>query len=101
MISSRELKSKELININNGKSLGFVSDIEINLEKARIDALIVPGQKSSFFGMFSGSSETEIKWKDVKIIGEDVILVALPIIRDPMEAKDLQSLKETDESIDL
>ena len=93
MISSRELKNKEIINVNNGKSLGFVTDIEINLEKARIDALIVPGQKNSFFGMFSGSGETEIKWKDVKVIGEDVILVNLQVLKETAETK------ETDEFI--
>ncbi|MBR6700464.1 MAG: YlmC/YmxH family sporulation protein [Firmicutes bacterium] len=93
MISSRELKNKEIININNGKSMGFVTDIDINLEKARIDALIVPGQKSSFFGMFSSPAETAIKWKDVKIIGEDVILVDHPQPMDPEE------IKETDEYI--
>lgn len=77
MISSRELKNKEIINMSSGKSMGFVSDIEINLDKARIDALIVPGQRS-FLGMFAKNEEIEIKWKDVKIIGEDVILVNLP-----------------------
>jgi len=93
LISSRELKNKEIININNGKSMGFVTDIEINLEKARIDALIVPGQKSSFFGMFSSPGETTIKWKDVKVVGEDVILVDHPQTREPEE------IKETDEYI--
>ena len=84
LISSRELKNKEIINMSSGKSLGFVSDIEINLDKARIDALIVPGQRS-FLGMFVKNDEIEIKWKDVKIIGEDVILANLPAAEYPEE----------------
>ena len=77
MISSRELKNREIINMSNGRSLGFASDIEINLEKSRIDALIVHGEHVGFLNMFSKAQEIEIKWRDVKIIGEDVILVNL------------------------
>jgi len=74
MISTQDIKNKELINIFDGKSLGYVSDIEIDLEKGRIDALIVPAQ-SGFFSLFSKENEYIIKWKDIKKIGEDVILV--------------------------
>ncbi len=74
MISTQDIRDKELINIFDGKSLGYVSDIEINLEKGRIEALIVPAQ-SGFFSLFSRENEYIIKWKDIKKIGEDVILV--------------------------
>jgi YlmC/YmxH family sporulation protein len=74
MISTQDIRDKELINIYDGKSLGYVSDVEINLEKGRIEALIVPAQ-SGFFSLFSRENEYIIKWKDIKKIGEDVILV--------------------------
>ena len=75
MISTQDLKSKEVINIYDGKSLGFVYDIEVNLEKGIIEGIIVPVQKSffSFFG--KGDRDYVIKWKDIKRIGDDVILV--------------------------
>ncbi|HWQ79150.1 MAG TPA: YlmC/YmxH family sporulation protein [Anaerovoracaceae bacterium] len=75
MISTQDLKNKEVINIYDGKSLGFVYDIEINLEKGTIEGIIVPAQKSflSFFGW--RDSDYIIKWKDIKRIGDDVILV--------------------------
>lgn len=73
MISTQEIRDKEIINILDGKSLGYVSDIEINLERGRIEALIVPSQRG-LFGMFSGADEYIIRWKDIKKIGEDVIL---------------------------
>ena len=73
MISTQEIRDKEIINILDGKSLGYVSDIEINLERGRVEALIVPSQRG-LFGMFSGADEYIIKWKDIKKIGEDVIL---------------------------
>lgn len=75
MISTQDLKNKEVINIYDGKSLGYVYDIEVNLEKGTIEGIIVPAQKSffSFFGR--GDNDYVIKWKDIKRIGDDVILV--------------------------
>lgn len=74
MLSTQDVKNKEIINIFDGKSLGYVSDVEVNLEKGRIEAIIVPAQ-SSFFNLFTKDNEYIIKWKDIKKIGEDVILV--------------------------
>ena len=75
MMSTQNLKSKEVINIYDGKSLGYVYDIEVNLEKGLIEGIIVPAQKS-FFSFFSrGDNDYVIKWKDIKRIGDDVILV--------------------------
>ena len=34
MLSTDKLKNKEVINIYDGRSMGFVSDIEVDLEKA-------------------------------------------------------------------
>ena len=75
MISTQNLKNKEVINIYDGKSLGYVYDIEVNLEKGIIEGIIVPTQRSffSFFGR--GDNDYVIKWKDIKRIGDDVILV--------------------------
>ncbi|MEL7655817.1 MAG: YlmC/YmxH family sporulation protein [Bacillota bacterium] len=75
MISTQDLKNKEVINIYDGKSLGYVYDIEVNLEKGIIEGIIVPAQRSffSFFGR--GDNDYVIKWKDIKRIGDDVILV--------------------------
>lgn len=75
MISTQDLRNKEVINIYDGKSLGYVYDIEVNLEKGLIEGIIVPVRRSffSFFGR--GDSDYIIKWKDIKRIGDDVILV--------------------------
>ena len=42
MLSTDKLKNKEVINISDGRSLGFVSDIEVNLEKGAIEGIIIP-----------------------------------------------------------
>ncbi|MBQ8564114.1 MAG: YlmC/YmxH family sporulation protein [Firmicutes bacterium] len=75
MISTDKLKNKEVINIYDGRSLGFVSDIEVDLEKGVIDGIVIPGTRG-FMGFFSkGEVDTVIKWEKVRTVGEDVILV--------------------------
>lgn len=79
MLNTETIKNKEVINICDGKSMGFVCDIEINLREGRIEGIIVPKERG-FFGMFGKENEDYvIKWKDVRTIGEDVILVEVPV----------------------
>ena len=77
MLSTDKLKNKEVINIYNGRSMGFVSDIEVDLEKGVIGGIVLPGERG-FLGWF-GRSENDIliKWEKVKTVGDDVILVDL------------------------
>ena len=75
MISTDKLKNKEVINIYDGKSLGYVSDIEVDLERGVIDGIVIPGSRG-FMGFFNKSdADTVIKWDKVRTIGDDVILV--------------------------
>ena len=76
MLSTSELREKEIINISDGRKLGFIYDIELNLEKGRIEALIVPGP-GKFLGIFGKDNDFVVPWKDIKKIGVDVILVEL------------------------
>ncbi len=74
MMSTYDIRNKEVINIYDGRSLGFVEDVELNLEKGTIEAIIIPGERG-FMGLFSRSDELVIRWSDIKRIGDDVILV--------------------------
>lgn len=77
MLSTDKLKNKEVINISDGKSLGFVSDIEVDLERGTIGGIVIPAQRS-MFGWFGRNGEDMlIKWERVKTVGDDVILVDL------------------------
>ncbi|WZL74749.1 YlmC/YmxH family sporulation protein [Clostridiaceae bacterium 35-E11] len=76
MISTADLREKEIISLTDGRRLGFVEDIEVNLEKGRIDALIVPGP-GKFLGLFGKDNDYVITWRNIKKIGVDVILVEL------------------------
>ena len=77
MISTEGLRNKEVINITDGRSLGFVVDIEVNLELGRIEGIVLPAERG-VFGFFSGSGEdVVISWESIRTIGEDVILVEI------------------------
>ena len=76
MNRTSDFKQKEVINISDGRRLGFVSDVEVNLEDGRIDSIIVPGT-GRLFGILGKDSEFVIPWEKIKKIGEDIILVEM------------------------
>ena len=71
-----DFKHKEVININDGKRLGYVQDVCADLESGTITSIIVPGN-NKFMGMFSSGNEIVIQWQNIRCIGEDVILVEI------------------------
>ncbi len=76
MIKISDLRQKEVINIIDGKRLGFISDLDIDLENGIVKALIIPGQ-SRILSLFTRSGEHVIPWEKVNKIGTDVILVEM------------------------
>ena len=71
-----DFKPKEVINITNGKRLGFVQDVTADLKTGTITEVIVPGN-TNIFNFFSTNNEIIIPWNAIKIIGEDIILVEI------------------------
>ncbi|MGN1327225.1 MAG: YlmC/YmxH family sporulation protein [Clostridia bacterium] len=69
-----DFKHKEVININNGKRLGYVQDVCADLETGAITDIIVPGERK-LKAMFSNCNDIIIQWDKIRCIGEDVILV--------------------------
>jgi len=74
MFKASELRQKEIINISDGKRLGFVSDVEINMETGVIESIIIPSE-SKLFRVLSKENDIVIPWEDIKKIGIDVILI--------------------------
>lgn len=68
-----DFKHKEVININDGRKLGKVIDLEADLESGRILSIVVPGN-SNRMNLFS-NQELVIPWENIKQIGEETILV--------------------------
>lgn len=77
MVSIEGIKNKEVINIHDGRSLGYAYDIEINLEEGVVEGIVLPAERG-FLNLFGRNDQDFIiKWKNIKTIGEDVILVDL------------------------
>ena len=69
-----DFKKKEVINITDGRRLGFVQDVCADLETGKITSIIVPGGTNKLVNFFSGSNDIVIEWSKIKCIGEDLIL---------------------------
>lgn len=69
-----DLKLKEVVNISDGKRLGTITDIEIDVEQGKLTAIVVPGQ-GKFLGLFGRNEDIVIPWEKIHKIGLDVILV--------------------------
>ncbi|MCI8411078.1 MAG: YlmC/YmxH family sporulation protein [Clostridia bacterium] len=71
-----DFKHKEVVNITNGKRLGFVQDVCADLETGMITSIIVPGS-NKLLNIFSQGNDIIIPWQNIKCIGDDLILVEL------------------------
>ena len=71
-----DFKHKEVVNIKDGKRLGYVQDVTADLETGVITSIIVPGS-NKVLNIFASNNDIVIPWKNIKCIGEDIILVEI------------------------
>lgn len=71
-----EFQTKDVVNVANGKKLGNIGDIDIDLETGQIQSLIILGS-GKVLGLFGREETTVIPWQNIVKIGADVILVRL------------------------
>ncbi|WP_150266249.1 YlmC/YmxH family sporulation protein [Paenibacillus tepidiphilus] len=71
-----DFQTKDVINIVDGKRLGQISDLDLDLRRGVIDAIIVPGY-TRFMGLFGSGADLIIPWRNIVKIGADVVLVKL------------------------
>ncbi len=76
MLKVSELRVREVVNVLDGRRLGYIGDMDIDLESGRIRGIVVPGQ-TKVLGLFGKDTEVYIPWERVVKIGADVILVEL------------------------
>ncbi|MDP9699445.1 MULTISPECIES: YlmC/YmxH family sporulation protein [Paenibacillus] len=76
-----DFQTKDVINITDGKRLGQISDLELDLKQGRIEAIVVPGY-SRFMGLFGGGTDLIIPWRNIVKIGSDVILVKMDEVKE-------------------
>lgn len=94
-----DFQTKDVINIVDGKRLGQISDLELDLRRGVIDAVIVPGY-TRFMGLFGGGTDLVIPWRNIVKIGADVVLVKLeePRLPQGQEDREMMYLERPDRS---
>lgn len=93
-----DFQTKDVINIIDGKRLGQISDLELDLRQGRIEAIVVPSY-GKFMGWFGGGSDLIIPWRNIVKIGSDVVLVKMEELRRASDEPDhVEYLERPDRS---
>lgn len=74
MHKTADFRQKEVINIATGQRIGYISDVDIDMDNGTLNSVIIPGN-GKFFGLFGGEKDIVIPWDAIKTIGDDIILV--------------------------
>lgn len=80
MIKISDLRARDVINILDGKKLGNIIDIDLDLDNGRVLGLVLPGRSKGLF--FTKREEMTVPWNKIIRIGRDVILVEVPVAND-------------------
>jgi len=82
MLKVSDLRLREVVNIVDGRRLGTIKDIDIDVENGRITALVLPSP-NRLLGLLGRDEELVVPWEKVRKIGLDVILVEVNTLSDP------------------
>ena len=94
MIKICDLRTRDVINILDGKKLGNIIDIDLDLDNGKVLALVLPGRVKGF--LFTKREEVVVPWQKIVRIGRDVILVEVPIASEIEEYRRDYLLEEED-----
>lgn len=69
-----QLQCKEVICVKDGRRLGFVEDVLVEVPEGCVNAIVVPGP-CRYLGMVGRSDDYIIPWNCICNIGPDIVLV--------------------------
>ncbi len=72
-----DLQNKDIVNISDGRNIGNIIDVKIDEASGNILSFIIEPNRNFFKFLRSDKIDTEINWKSITKIGEDVILVKI------------------------
>lgn len=70
----KELSKKDVVQLGSGLKLGQIDDLEFDEETAAIKGVVLRG-RLRWFGLLGKDEDVTIPWKQIEMIGRDVILV--------------------------
>ncbi len=85
------VRSKEVINLYDGKRLGRIFDVTFEKETGRVLGFLVPGIKK----LFHKAEDIFIPLELIKKIGDDVILVKLSPIEEEQRTRNAKTQEES------
>ena len=71
-----DLQRKDIVNVIDGRNVGNIIDVKVDDITGRIVSLVIEPSRG-VFSFLNRGEDTEIPWKSITKIGEDVILVKL------------------------
>ena len=75
MMRISDIMEKEIINVKNGKKLGFITDIDLDVENGKVSSFSITGSSGNFFSR--GAEIDTVFWRDILRIGCDTIIVII------------------------
>ena len=69
-----QLQCKEVICVSDGRRLGFITDVQVEVPEGRVCAIVVPGP-CRFAGVLGRQEDYIIPWHCIRRIGPDIVLV--------------------------
>lgn len=72
--SLESIKAKEVIDIKTGERLGYVDDVEFDLETSEVFAFKIYGRQR-FFGLLGREEDVVIPCENIEVVGNDVMLI--------------------------
>ncbi|KGA97770.1 YlmC/YmxH family sporulation protein [Alkalihalobacillus alcalophilus ATCC 27647 = CGMCC 1.3604] len=78
MMKISDLQSKDIVNMENGRRLGHLTDLDINLSTGKIEAMVINGTNKVMGLLGKADAEVIIPWDNIIKIGSDVIIVEVP-----------------------
>ena len=75
-MSSRivDLRNKQVVCTQTGCILGYVSDVEFSLQNGQLLSIVIFG-RPRFWGLFGREEDIIIPWDEIKVIGQETVLV--------------------------
>lgn len=69
-----QIQCKEVICIRDGRRLGYVEDVIVEVPEGRVCSIIVPGS-CRYLGVIGRGDDYIIPWNCIRHIGPDILLV--------------------------
>ncbi len=74
LVRISDLRTREVVNVVDGRRLGPICDMEVDLTTGEVKSIVVPGP-ARLMGILGRYNDYVIPWERIRRIGLDVILV--------------------------